>query len=185
MDEAEEQTTEIETPEANEDIESASAMDVTAPDSASNTGAPPANMRPPHAASMSRTPHTAMSSARRIMAACGTGEHEMFLVRPNDRIEFSGTNGAFGLRAGVFRTRVQTQEDAITRCFRGKYIRRGQDVHLTLGADGHVDGVRVREWCPVPPEARRCTQRALTGLDFSDLGPTRTAASFSFDIEGL
>lgn len=171
--------------ETQPETESERAEETSDAQDTNRTGAPPATMQTANAATMSRARHTGMSAARRIMAPCGNGEHEMFLVRPRDQIEFTGANGAFGIRAGVFRTRVKTKEDAITRCFRGKYVRRGQDIHLTIDANGRVDSVRVREWCPVPSEARSCTQRALMGLDFSDLGPTRTEASFSFDVAGL
>lgn len=183
-----EEEPEIEVPAPSDETEAPSAMnEPAAEEPTNNTGAPPNNMQASamHAASMSPAAHSGGSAQRRIMAPCGSGEHEMFLVRPRDSISFTGINGAFGLSAGVFGTRVRTLEDALTRCFRGKYIRRGQDVHLTLDSNGHVDSVRVREWCPVPAEARSCTQRALSGLDFSDLGPTRTEASFSFDIDGL
>ncbi|MFT5355343.1 MAG: hypothetical protein ACI9KE_002562 [Polyangiales bacterium] len=176
---------------ASDDTETARPTDAPSVRPArNNTGAPPANTGRPHqsamhAASMNVAP-SAMSTERRIMAPCGSGEHEMFLVRPSDRIVIEGgAGGGVGLRTNVFLDRIQTRADAITRCFRGKHIRRGQDVHVTLDANGHVTNVRLREWCPIPAEARRCAERHIATLDFSDLNATAGEGNFNFDMHGL
>ena len=107
-----------------------------------------------------------------VWASCNGSNKEVYPVLPRTRLSFRPSQGNNVVALDQLRPFGERHAAAVTECYRGHVVVRGQNIRLDIDATGRIDAVRPREYCPIAPQVTQCLRRLLEG---ETLPPDRDA----------
>ena len=117
-----------------------------------------------------------------VYQRCGSSRtvKEVYPILPRTQLEVNSFRSNNVVALDQLRPWAIQHMSAITQCYRGHPVLRGQRIIMDLDAEGNVGNVHLHDYCPVPESVRNCIRRELEG---EHLPPDQNApGEFSFNI---
>ncbi len=100
--------------------------------------------------------------------ACGDDDYvrDVYPISAGQEIRATSWNGGRVVELDHLRPMRDAWSAPISACYRGHNFMNGQNFILTIDAEGKVQGVTARRYCPIDPSVVQCVRNLIEGHQF-------------------